>query len=424
MSHVPDDVKPDEVNLLDLLSCRIEPGSSDSSLDEELTFSPDLGLSPVICLPGKMGRQTGAYRLSGISPRRRLKLSPESQSPSPTESSNLPHTTMETATLTGIPNEKTPKLNSHISRIRDSSFEARDWKPKKPARRAKERDSENAPHPYSTKKKSRVKLAELFQSPDCVTGPKIQWSERDTGSGTKEVKVEHPGNRVDPEPRLSMSANSPKCNIADSEDDELIGDFTKKYCLPIEQGKHQDLKYISCATLAKLLTGEYNDVTQQYCVVDCRYPYEFSGGHIKGSKNLYREEQISDHFMKNSSFSQSRNLLIFHCEFSSERAPKLCRALRNLDRNANVYPQLYYPELYILKGGYKEFYENFKSLCEPQGYVNMLHRDFRDHLRQHQRKKKMPVVHGVRKELFKSLSPNTISNPVKTQTSQIDSIRN
>lgn len=33
-----------------------------------------------------------------------------------------------------------------------------------------------------------------------------------------------------------------------------------------------------------------------------------------------------------------------------------CRFVRERDRAANDYPSLYYPEMYILKGGYKEFF--------------------------------------------------------------------
>lgn len=51
-----------------------------------------------------------------------------------------------------------------------------------------------------------------------------------------------------------------------------------------------------------------------------------------------------------------RIILIFHCEFSSERGPRMCRFIRERDRAANDYPSLYYPEMYILKGGYKDFF--------------------------------------------------------------------
>jgi len=53
------------------------------------------------------------------------------------------------------------------------------------------------------------------------------------------------------------------------------------------------------------------------------------------------------------------------------------RFLRRKDRDSNVndYPHLFYPEVYLLDGGYKAFYEQFADLCSPRDYVTMLHAD-------------------------------------------------
>jgi len=32
--------------------------------------------------------------------------------------------------------------------------------------------------------------------------------------------------------------------------------------------------------MANLLQNEYSDVVEKYTIVDCRYPYEYNGGHI------------------------------------------------------------------------------------------------------------------------------------------------
>lgn len=53
------------------------------------------------------------------------------------------------------------------------------------------------------------------------------------------------------------------------------------HCLPTHGGKHQDLKYISRHTMSRVLSGEYSDVVEKAIIVDCRYPYEFEGGHIQ-----------------------------------------------------------------------------------------------------------------------------------------------
>ncbi|XP_069103854.1 cdc25-like protein phosphatase twine [Argopecten irradians] len=78
-----------------------------------------------------------------------------------------------------------------------------------------------------------------------------------------------------------------------------------------------------------------------------------------------------------------RNILIFHCEFSSERGPKMMRFLRTQDRAQNEanYPALTYPEVYLLEGGYKAFYHTEKTLCQPMDYKPMLHQGHSDELR-------------------------------------------
>lgn len=50
------------------------------------------------------------------------------------------------------------------------------------------------------------------------------------------------------------------------------------------------------------------------------------------------------------------------------------RFLRSHDRqcNTNVYPALHYPEVYLLHGGYKDFYEANAELCSPIAYRPML----------------------------------------------------
>lgn len=163
-----------------------------------------------------------------------------------------------------------------------------------------------------------------------------------------------------------------------SQEPDLIGDFSKPFILPLMEGRHQDLKAISCETLAKLMKGEYNTTIDSYTIVDCRYPYEFEGGHIKGAKNVFTQDQIYKEFVdanKSKPVSTSkRDILIFHCEFSSERGPKMSRFLRNSDRvlNKESYPALHYPEVYLLHGGYKEFFEKYSDLCEPCSYKPML----------------------------------------------------
>lgn len=94
-------------------------------------------------------------------------------------------------------------------------------------------------------------------------------------------------------------------------------------------GRHQDLKSISVHTMAKLLRGAYDSEVNSIRVIDCRYPYEFEGGHIAGAENLYTHDEIAKTLVNSKTDmakiepEPKRNIIIFHCEFSSERGPKL-----------------------------------------------------------------------------------------------------
>ncbi|XP_058118839.1 uncharacterized protein LOC131260986 isoform X1 [Anopheles coustani] len=175
----------------------------------------------------------------------------------------------------------------------------------------------------------------------------------------------------------------------------LIGDFSKSYVLPLMDGQHRDLKSISGDTMARLLRGAFDDKVESFKIIDCRYPYEFEGGHIRGAKNLYTQEQIIEELINSKNEppqvadgpdggSVRRHIVVFHCEFSSERGPKLSRFLRNHDRtlNADSYPALHYPEMYLLHGGYKEFFREHADLCDPIAYRPMLDPEFGNQYRQ------------------------------------------
>ncbi|XP_060537304.1 M-phase inducer phosphatase-like [Cylas formicarius] len=193
---------------------------------------------------------------------------------------------------------------------------------------------------------------------------------------------------------ISATEESIMCAVQKSSTEpDLIGDFSRSFSLPLVNGKHQDLKAISAETLARLIKGEFSNTVASFKVIDCRYPYEFKGGHIDGAVNIYTKEQIGELLNDNkipSANSVKRNILVFHCEFSSERGPNLYRYLRREDRQRNeaVYPSLHYPEIYLLEGGYKCFFQKFSGMCEPNAYKEMLHPDHEEDLRQFRQKSK------------------------------------
>lgn len=125
--------------------------------------------------------------------------------------------------------------------------------------------------------------------------------------------------------RKSVSMNDASIHEALNETN-LIGDFSRPFSLPIVDGR-QNLKSITSDTMRKLLQGEFDDCVANYKIIDCRYPYEYEGGHIAGALNLYTHEQILEELVKNKPEPHvdgtKRSILVFHCEFSSERGPKL-----------------------------------------------------------------------------------------------------
>ncbi|NXP41924.1 MPIP1 phosphatase, partial [Leiothrix lutea] len=70
-------------------------------------------------------------------------------------------------------------------------------------------------------------------------------------------------------------------SILDSDQRDLIGDFSKSYLFATVDGKHQDLKYIDSEMMVSVLTGKFESFIKQCVIIDCRYPYEYEGGHIK-----------------------------------------------------------------------------------------------------------------------------------------------
>ncbi|VDK66382.1 unnamed protein product [Onchocerca ochengi] len=119
---------------------------------------------------------------------------------------------------------------------------------------------------------------------------------------------------------------------------------------------------------------------EKYVLIDCRYPYEYEGGHIKGALNIYDPAILENTFFPEcpTTFEIiNKKIPIFYCEYSSARGPMLASHLRKSDRvrNFTKYPFLYYNEIYVLEGGYSSFYNTkgncFKDLCEPTGYVSM-----------------------------------------------------
>lgn len=129
----------------------------------------------------------------------------------------------------------------------------------------------------------------------------------------------------------------------------------------------------------KIVNGEYNHEFDEFIIIDCRFNYEFEGGHINGSLNISSQKDLEQKFITsklnstNSINNDKKKLLIFHCEFSIFRGPTMASHLRKCDRilNSDHYPFLSYPDIVVLEGGYKNFFDKYKANCYPQSYIEM-----------------------------------------------------
>lgn len=84
--------------------------------------------------------------------------------------------------------------------------------------------------------------------------------------------------------------------------------------------------------LNSLLDGKFDSQIAEYHVIDCRFDYEYAGGHIPGAININTTTEIEEFFLGSRRPSSSpscsgdgvkKTVLVFHCEFSAKRAPTL-----------------------------------------------------------------------------------------------------
>ncbi|XP_041983911.1 M-phase inducer phosphatase-like isoform X2 [Aricia agestis] len=289
---------------------------------------------------------------------------------------------------------KLPDFNDLLSGQIKENFAERSLKVKKPFQRSLSFNPEAS--------KSRASLFSIKESPLKRSNKR---SEDQLNSGdSKRRKANCSPQMKRPVLHRAFSENNASIMSAMSRSDlnpDLIGDFTQPFALPLTMGDHADLKSISCDTLASLLRGEFEDSISDFQVIDCRYPYEYEGGHIAGAVNMYTTSQILSLVNQPGRprvGDGRRSILVFHCEFSLERGPNMSRFLRSSDRakNQEVYPNLDYPEVYLLHEGYRAFFKRYPEMCSPNGYTAMLDPEHRHQLRRH-RSVQLPSATGQHK---------------------------
>ncbi len=76
--------------------------------------------------------------------------------------------------------------------------------------------------------------------------------------------------------------------------------------------------------MIELVDGKFNDKITSFIIIDCRYTYEYEGGHIPGAKNLPCPLQVEKYFFEQQPKELgSKVVVVFHCEYSVQRAPRM-----------------------------------------------------------------------------------------------------
>ena len=122
--------------------------------------------------------------------------------------------------------------------------------------------------------------------------------------------------------------------------------------------------------VAEMVCGKHAGSYDRVFVFDCRGMREYEAGHIHGAVPPDRVLVTLDHLMlgrKHFSDNYKKPFaLLFHCEFSQERAPAVASVWINLcdARWKSEYPGRRMPFLNLLiKSGYKTFVEGYEQLC-------------------------------------------------------------
>ncbi|KAK6107512.1 Rhodanese-like domain family protein [Brugia pahangi] len=198
-----------------------------------------------------------------------------------------------------------------------------------------------------------------------------------------ENNLDDEGNISFPSAMFNRSHSSSFMETGDNKEPEPPSHLDVKYELDIIRNpdiSSSAFACISAETLADLLRSMTKEqFAERFILIDCRYPFEFMGGHIRGAYNLFDPADVEAVFYPNNIRVRAQLMSkkpIFYCEFSQKRGPSIAYELRALDRKFNFerYPAVDYPEMYLLEYGYRNFYLSFSNepdLIEPNGYVAM-----------------------------------------------------
>ena len=92
-----------------------------------------------------------------------------------------------------------------------------------------------------------------------------------------------------------------------------------KVVLPHKVEEDETIPRISKEVMIDVLDGKYNAQFDHQIIVDCRFEFEYNGGHIDGAINLVDKVELVKRVFEKP--GGPRTLVILHCEYSAHRAP-------------------------------------------------------------------------------------------------------
>ena len=189
---------------------------------------------------------------------------------------------------------------------------------------------------------------------------------------------------------------SPKPNIGCIEDDDI-------------PKKEIAFKFIKATELSELMkkTGSENE---KLLIVDNRAPFEYHGGHIISAINIFLYDSLVKFYH---SHIGENVTIVFHCEFSRKRGPAFIGMFRTYDRCLNEYTNISFPNIFLLEGGYSEFYRKHKELTIG-GYIPNEHSEYYEQSKRSLKifKEQIKIYRQKIRPKTRSHSQNRITSPI------------
>ncbi|KAL7722727.1 protein-tyrosine-phosphatase [Entamoeba marina] len=177
-------------------------------------------------------------------------------------------------------------------------------------------------------------------------------------SSSPRLPRENTPRRSTPTPRFRSAKQSRECSVLSTPPEFVFTEMHYDTSLQIET-RVDGIAYVSQETFQWAFQTKLNVE-----VIDCRFPYEFENGHIKGAVNIWDESSLLQHFFTQRPPMISNKIVVFYCEFSKSRGPCLAKKLRNLDiQNSSKSQTILFPDIYVISGGFKVTYAQAPWLC-------------------------------------------------------------